>query len=336
MRELFSMFLPEYSITPKTLKNISSIEYGKAIIENTTILPSWELQLKKEALVKIIYGSLQLLGINGDQQKIKASIDNVSRSNHRETTNIIVAAQLAEEISKNNEIEEVDLKYIHKTLTEGILPKVKQGAYRGTKIQGKTSPEKILAQMVQLFDWYNSLDAKETHPIITSAIIKAYLEVIKPFEELNNVSSNLLTYISLKTLGYGFKDFISLENYYKNTKNEYENQIDSLDLEEPDFTRWIEYFSDGLSSEVSTTAQNVKLLAKDIKIAKATGRTRLSLRQEKIVEHIQDYGLLQNKDFPILFPDVSEDTVLRDLKVLIDMDIVQKVGSTKSSRYELR
>lgn len=336
MRELFSMFLPEYSITPKTLKNISSIEYGKAIIENTTILPSWELQLKKEALVKIIYGSLQLLGINGDQQKIKSSIDNISRSDHQETTNIIVATQLAEEISKNKELEEVDLKYIHKTLTEGILPKVKQGAYRGTKIQGKTSPEKILAQIVQLFDWYNSLDAKETHPVITSAIIKAYLEVIKPFEELNNVSSNLLAYVSLKTLGYGFKDFISLENYYKNTKNEYESQINSLDLDEPDFTRWIEYFSDGLASEVSTTAQNVKLLAKDIKIAKAAGRTRLSLRQERIVEHIQDYGLLQNKDFPTLFPDVSEDTVLRDLKVLIDMDIVQKVGSTKSSRYELK
>lgn len=336
MRELFNMFLPEYSITPKTLKNISIIEYGKALIENTTILPSWELQLKKEAIVKIIYGSLQLLGINGDQQKIKASIDNINRSNSQEATNIIVAAQLAEEISKNKELEEVDLKYIHKTLTEGILPKVKQGAYRGTKIQGKTSPERILAHTVQLFDWYNSLDAKETHPVITSAIIKAYLEVIRPFEELNNIASNLLTYISLKTLGYGFKDFISLENYYKNTKNEYEHQIGSLDLDEPDFTMWIEYFSNGLASEVSTTAQNVKLLAKDTKLAKVTGRTRLSLRQEKIVEHIQDYGLLQNKDFSTLFPDVSEDTVLRDLKVLIDMDIVQKVGSTKSSRYELK
>lgn len=330
------MFLPEYSITPKTLKNISSTEYGKAIIENTTILPSWESQLKKEALVKIVHGSLQLLGINVDQQKIKASVDNINKPINQEATNIIRAAKLAEEISKNNELEEVDLKYIHKTLAEGILPKIKQGAYRGNKILGKASPEQILAQIVQLFDWYNSLDAKETHPIITSGIIKAYLEVIKPFEELNNIASNLLTYTSLNTLGYGFKDFISLENYYKNTKNEYDDQIGSLDPDEPDFTRWIEYFSDGLSSEVSTTAQNVKLLAKDTKIAKATGRTRLTPRQERIIEYLQDYGLLQNKDFPILFPDVSEDTVLRDLKTLIDIDIVQKTGSTKSSRYELK
>lgn len=330
------MFVPEYSITSKTLKSIATIEYGKAIIENTTILLSWESQLKKESLVKRIHGSLQLIGINIEIQKIKASVENISKAPNQETSNITKATLLVDEISKNNEIEEVDLKYIHKTLTDGIIPKIKQGSYRTSKIQGKTNPEEILAHIVQLFDWNNSLDAKDTHPIVTSAILKGYLEVVKPFEELNNISSNLLTYIALKTSGYGFKDFISLENYFKNTKAEYEEQINSLDLEELDFTRFIEYFSEGLASEVSTTSQNVKLLAKDTKIAKATGRIKLTPRQERIVEYLQDYGIMQNKDFPRLFPDVSEDTVLRDLKTLLDMDIVQKIGSTKSSRYQLK
>jgi len=330
------MFLPEYSITPKTLKNISIIEYGKAVIETTTILPSWEAQLKKEAVVKIVYGSLQILGINSDQQKIKSAVENINKSINQEISNVIQATLLVDEISKNNEVEEVDLKYIHKTITEGLIPRVKQGSYRTTKEPGKVHPEEILAQIVQLFDWYNSLDAKETHHIITAALMKACLEVIQPFEEMNDITSNLLTYIVLKTSGYGFKDFISIENYYKNTKAEYKEQVESFDLDELDFTRWIEYFTDGLASEVSTTSQNVKLLAKDTKIAKATGRVRVSDRQERIVEYLQDYGILQNKDFPMLFPDISEDTVLRDIKVLIDMGIIQKVGSTKSSRYELK
>jgi Fic family protein len=335
MQELI-MFVPEYSITSKTLKNIATIEYGKAIIENTTILPSWESQLKKESLVKRIHGSLQLIGINIEIQKIKASVENITKAPNQESSNITKATLLVDEISRNNEIEEVDLKYIHKTLTDGIIPKIKQGSYRTNKIQGKTNPEEILAHIVQLFDWNNSLDAKDTHPIVTAAILKGYLEVIKPFEEFNNISSNLLTYIALKTSGYGFKDFISLENYFKNTKSEYEEQINSLDLKELDFTRFIEYFSEGLASEVSTTSQNVKLLAKDTKIAKATGRIKLTPRQERIVEYLQDYGIMQNKDFLRLFPDVSEDTVLRDLKTLLDMDIVQKIGSTKSSRYQLK
>jgi DeoR/GlpR family transcriptional regulator of sugar metabolism len=77
------------------------------------------------------------------------------------------------------------------------------------------------------------------------------------------------------------------------------------------------------------------LLARDTKLAKATGRVKLSGRQQRIVEHLQDYGILQNKDFALIFPDVSEDSILRDLKALIAEGIVVKNGSTKSSRYEL-
>jgi len=33
--------------------------------------------------------------------------------------------------------------------------------------------------------------------------------------------------------------------------------------------------------------------------------------------------------------DISEDTVLRELKGLIDAKIIKKVGKTKSARYEL-
>jgi len=330
------MYIPEYSITPKTLSNVAIIEYGKALIENTTILPSWESQLKKEAKVKIVHGSLQLIGINSETQVIKQALDDIDRSHDQETSNVIKTTLLVDDISKNKEFDEVDLKYIHKTLTEGLVPKVKQGSYRSTKIQGKTRPEEILAEIVSLFDWYSSSDARETHPILTSAIMKARLETIQPFEEMNNLVSNFLTQINLKTSGYGFRDLISIENYYKNSRAEYREQLDSLDTKEADLTRWIEYFTDGMASEVSTVSQNVRLLAKDTKIAKATGRNKVSSRQERIIEYLQDYGMMQNKDFPRLFPDISEDTILRDLKTLIDMDIVQKMGSTKSSRYELR
>jgi Fic family protein len=331
------MYFPEYSITSKTLNNIAIIEYGKSVIENTTILPSWESQLKKDAVVRIVYGSLQLLGINTNQQLIKECVENIGQAPDRETLNIIKSVYLANDISKNRDFEEVDLKYIHKTLTDGLVPKIKQGSYRGSKMAGKTKPEEILAQVVSLFDWYNSLDAKETHKIITAGIMKACLENIQPFEEMNSTTADLMTYVCLKTSGYGFRDLISIENYYRNTKADYRNSLDSVDQsDDQDLTEWLEYFTEALASEVSTVSQNVKLLAKDTKIAKATGRTKVSTRQERIIEYMQDYGILQNKDFSRIFPDISEDTVLRDLKSLIDKGIVQKIGSTKSSRYELK
>lgn len=59
----------------------------------------------------------------------------------------------------------------------------------------------------------------------------------------------------------------------------------------------------------------------------------LSDRQIKIVEYIQKVGFLQNKAFDSLFPMVSEDTILNELKGLQKNGIIKKVGVTKSARY---
>jgi len=323
------VFIPEYTITPKTLKNISTLEYGKAVIENTTILPSWENQLKKEAVVRTVSGSLSLLGYSPDFQKVKAVVNNISTTPNQEVSHLIDAVDLLDSTSQRNEIDENDLKEINKALT-------KTGIYRNSKKEGKILPEEILAETVQLFDWLNGLDAKDTHPVVTAVIVKATLDLIEPFENLNDVTSNLITYLILRSSGYGFKDFISLESFYYNTRREYQQLVEQIDTKDPDYTEWIDYFTEGLASEISTISQKVKLLAKDTKVAKATGRVKVTKRQERIVEYLQDYGIIQNKDFKILFPEKSEDTVLRDLKTLIDMEIIQKIGSTKSSRYQLK
>jgi len=81
--------------------------------------------------------------------------------------------------------------------------------------------------------------------------------------------------------------------------------------------------------------EEILLLSKDTKILQASGSAELTERQEIIVAYLQDYGKIQNKDFEIILPNVSEDSVLRDLKVLMDKGIVVKKGKTKSSRYEL-
>lgn len=330
------MFTPEYTITSKTLKNISTIEYGKSLIENTTILPSWEQRLKKDNIIKFIYNSLKNLNINTGTDKIKAFVDQLTLASSQEIQNLYDSLNLIEDISESKEMEEMDLKYINKALTLDLIPKTKQGVYRSKKIYGRTDPEEILAEIVQLFDWYNSKDAKETHPIIKAAILKASLEIIQPFENMNEATTNLAIYTTLKSDGYALGGYICIEDYYDKTKNQYEQEIESLVEKELDMTQWIEYFTEGMSIETANASHEIKLLAKDTKIAKATGRIKLSNRQERIVEYLQDYGILQNKDFPTVFPGISEDTVLRDLKALIEKEIIQKTGSTKSSRYELR
>lgn len=51
------------------------------------------------------------------------------------------------------------------------------------------------------------------------------------------------------------------------------------------------------------------------------------------MEYIQKVGYLQNSGFKQLFPMVSEDTVLNELKYLIKHGLIKKTGSTKGAKY---
>ena len=322
------MFVPEYTITPKTLRNISTIEYSRAIIENTTILQNFEIRLEKDTSIESIVHTLAFSGKKVSSELVRKKVDDIEKSAIPAIDNLIKAHILTKEISGNQEFEESDLMLFQETLLDS------ECKYRSRKISGKTDPEEILAEVVELFDWYNSLDARDTNTIIVAGLIKGQLELIEPFETTTFHASNLSALTTLYSAGYNFARYLCLECFYNTTKKQYADSVAAL-VEDGDFTTWLEYFTEGFASQTANVEQKVKLLAKDTRIAKVTGRVHLSSRQEKIVEYLQDYGILQNKSFVLLFPNISEDSVLRDLKGLIDKGIVAKRGSTKSSRYEL-
>ncbi|MEK7070905.1 MAG: DeoR family transcriptional regulator, partial [Patescibacteria group bacterium] len=80
--------------------------------------------------------------------------------------------------------------------------------------------------------------------------------------------------------------------------------------------------------------EKILRLSRDVKMKQKFGQQiYITERQTKIIEYIQDIGYLQNQSFSSLFPDVSEDTVLRDIKDLVSNNLIKKVGSTKAARY---
>lgn len=321
------MYVPEYSITPKILKNISAIEYAKAVIETTSVLTSWENQLKKEAKVLLLQAYLNKIGLRFEQIVVKGFLDQVEPDTPLEFYDLLNTFDLVEKLAVKKDFTEKEVREIAKALTH-------KNGYRNIKLPGKTSPEELLAKIVQYFDWYQSLDGRETHPILLSAITKAFFEGLSPFKDNNGIISDFLSLLCMGVEGYDFRKILCPENYFIRSKTEYEIALNKA-IESGDLTPWIEFYTEALSMEATNTQEKIKLLARNTKIAKATGRTKFTPRQERIVEYLQDYAILQNKDFTRVFPGVSEDSVLRDLKLLIQKGVVQKTGSTKSSVYEL-
>jgi DeoR/GlpR family transcriptional regulator of sugar metabolism len=78
------------------------------------------------------------------------------------------------------------------------------------------------------------------------------------------------------------------------------------------------------------------LLKEQSKQAQIPDIEKLTARQQRIYQYLLDYKFLQNSQFMLLFPEISEDSILRDLKVLIDKNLIIKSGKTKSSKYELK
>ena len=330
------MFLPEYTITPNILKNIASIEYNRSFIENSNILPNFEKRLEKEAKTAVLVSSLKHLGELPNQEVIKKYVDGLTKLHSPIIVNISNALHHIENLATTYEIEEKDIKFLHSIISKSILPVTRQGLYRSAKIPNKVEPETILAEINDLVDWYNGLDAKETNPIVVAALIKGQLEIIQPFERFSHIISNLCSRMALLSKSYYLERYINPEGYYITSERAYEQNLTAVVKEDGDFTAWLEYFTEGIATQIATLAEKVKLYAKDTKLAKANGRIDLTKRQETIVEFLQDYGMLKNQQFDKLFPDISEDSVLRDLKKLTDAGIVVKRGKTKSSRYELR
>ena len=329
------MFFPEFTITQKTLKNIGTVEYSRAIADSVKILPVWEKQLRKESLISRIYSLLKIEGTGIDEQTIKASLEGFTENKPQEVTNFADALRSIREIGRKLELEEIDIKYINQTLTQRLLPKTKQGSYRTLKKTGRPDPGEILAKIVTLFDWLNSLDARENHPLITAAILSAEMLRIEPFENFNQSTASMAFDLVLESYGYSLEGLIEIDSYFLSSRKEFEEALAEIEKNNFDYTHWLEYVTHGFSAKTYNLVEKIKLLEKDTKVAKATGRVKITERQERIIEYLQDYGLLQNKDFPVVFPGISEDTVLRDLKSLLDRGIVKKSGSTKSSRYEL-
>lgn len=329
------MYVPEFSITTEVLNNISNTEYGRALIDSSKILPHWENKLKKEALIRTVEYSLAAEGFNFEGDIIKRYIDGINVRVPVEVKNVVRALEVVDQIAQTKELDERDVKEIYTVLIANTSGKGYKKGYRSTKIKGRDAPEEILASLVALVDWYNTLDAKQTHPVVVSAVMMGRLEYILPFESFNSVISGFVARVCLKIGGYSFRNFICLDEYFMRDRREYKKILENV-KEDEDFTKWLEFFTDVLSREVINVKEKVALLARDTKVAKVTGRVDLSERQERLVEYIQDYGILQNKDFGRVFPYISEDTVLRDLKVLMQKGIVVKRGKTKSSRYELK
>lgn len=348
------MYSPKFNISNSILKNIGIIEASREVVDHAPLLPYYEKQFRDDALVRTVHYGTHIEGneLNLDQaEKVLAGQNVVARDRDiQEVINYRKAMEFLEETrERKQEINEEFIKRLHKTTVNKILPVEKCGEYRKTQVVIKNNqtgqvsfrpPEapKISPQIKDLLVFIESSLNQDIHPVLKSGIVHYELVKIHPFLDGNGRVARALSTLILFLEGYDIRKFFSLEEYFDKNAQEYYSALQSVERTRGDLTQWLEYFTQGLAIELSKIKTKVERISVDGKLREKLGGKPLLLsdRQLKIIEYIQQTGYLQNQAFESLFPMVSEDTILNELKVLLQNGIVKKQGVTKGAKYVMK
>jgi len=360
------MYSPKFRITNNLLTYITRIEAGKAIIDNSPLIPAWEARFKNEAISKTVHFGTKIEGneLTEEQSNKIVQLEGLTSSKDAALkTNLVARDRDIQEVlnyrnvlvwidqqdrkRSANLFSEKTLQYLHNLSMQRLIEGRYIGAYRDKQVIVKSmGTGKVVFRppvFVELpylikdfFVWLNSPATRELHPILQAAITHYQLVYIHPFIEGNGRTARAMATLVLYSLGYDFKRFFSIEQYFDNDVDSYYQALLSVQQSNGDLSYWLEYFCYGLAIEIDKVKGKVQKLSKDLKMKKELGeQVALSERQIILLELLQNQGEMTSQDAQQALPNVSVDTILRDLKDLIAKNVVQKRGVTKGVSYAL-
>lgn len=363
------MFQPNFTISHNLLIYISRIEAAKELVEHSPIVPSWEAKFRDEAKVRTVFHGTHIEGNDltreqaekvirlqqaTDTEAVKEQSDIVARD--RDIQEVLNYRSVMEWIDQWQDFIGTDVIYsedilqtLHSLTTQKMLPDDQVGKYRQQQVvvrsvqTGQVAFRPPVAVEVpylieEFFEWLNSEEGRKLHPIFRAAITHYELVRIHPFTEGNGRTARALATLVLYAEGYDFKRFFSLEHYFDSNVEDYYQAILSVQQDESlDMTYWLEYFCYGLALELDRVKQQVLKLSKDLQLKSRLGQQiALSERQIILFELLQNQGEITSQDAAKVLPQISVDTILRDLKDMMQKGIIKKEGVTKGVTYSLK
>lgn len=364
-----AMFTPHFTISHNLLLYVSRIEASKALIEHSPIVPAWEAKFRDEARVRSVFHGTHLEGndLTKEQTEQLVRLDTISDAQTAMQQSGILAPDrdIQEVINYRAVLEWIDqwqdfigtevvysesiLQTLHALTMQRLLPDEQIGQYRMQQVVVRSVKTGEIAfrppvslevpSLTESFlEWLTGKEGRQMHPILRAAITHYELVRIHPFIEGNGRSARAFANLVMYAEGYDFKRFFSLEQYFDSDIESYYQAILSVQENDTnDLTFWLEYFCYGLALELDRVRQQVLKLSKDLHLKARLGQQiALSERQIILFELIQNQGEISSQDASKMLPSVSVDTILRDLKDLMEKGIIEKKGVTKGVTYSLR
>src|SRR4030042_1825620 len=341
------MYAPKFSITNKILKNIGSIEASREVIENAPLVPYYEKQFVSDALARTIHHGTHIEGVGLDTlDQVKRVLEGEQIVAHdrdvQEVINYRNVMKLLDDLSaKRGDYTGEDFKEIHRETVNKLIPEEKIGTFRKTQVVIKEEdsgeiilkpppPVEVPYLLKDFFEWLNSAEAKEMHPILRAGVSHYILVAIHPFVEGNGRAVRAFSNLILMKEGSNLKRFSSVEEHFDEDPASYYEAFAKVDRQSPniavrDLTPWIEYFTQVMAIELGKTKEKVRKLSIDTKLKGKLGQQiALTERQMKLIEYLSENHSAGMYELKSVLPMISEDTILRDVNYLLEKNIIKK------------
>lgn len=339
---------PRFTITHTITHGLAQIERARGFLEAAQLSAGWIRRMNERALLLEAHHTTHIEGTRltlaeAEQLLSGQPVPTADADDVRELLNYRDAFHLVSEYLESGEpVTEGLIREIHKHLVAGVRGgQARPGEYRraqnyvvnsitGEIIYTPPPPGDVPALMRDLVDWLNGPGA--VHPVLVSGIAQFQLVHIHPFLDGNGRTSRLLSTLCLYRAGYDFKRLFTISEYYDRDRSAFYAAIQSVRAAEMDLTSWLDYFVTGLATQLEEVKERgrqairVDVLARDY---------RLNERQMAAVSYALQEGELAIQDLEELFPGLSRRTLQRDLKGLIDRQLLVAEGATNRLVYRL-
>ena len=348
-------FEPKYTITDKILNNISQIMAGREVIEQSKLIPKWELKLKKEAWIHNAHSSTSIEGNKLTLEQVKALSENrevvATEKDKKEVLNYLKALDSIPEYASKKAIDVKLFLKVHETVTIGTLREDKDcGVFRnrqvfvGRRVFDGTSFKEIVEYMppetkdvprlvAEFVEWLNSEKTKEINSVILAGIVHYEIARVHPFIDGNGRTARLMASLVLYKSGFDHRRFFALDDYYDENRSAYYAALKTVQTGKGDITKWLEYFTDGVLYSINKVKDFIVKIGLSPKIEEGE-RIELTQKQIKILERIKEKGKVTNKDLRDMFG-ITRQAILKEISKLIDAKLIELVWKGRSAYYKI-
>ncbi len=322
-------------------------------VSDLPILPAWSSQLEETIIRRSIFGTAALEGNPLKEEEVGKIIGDKSQPEksaraEQEIRNLKAAYQFIRELTPASTppvIDEALIKKVHALITAHIeYPNNVPGLYRNHKVQvgdedhgGVYTPPKCLPDIEKLMQafilWINSDQMLATNPYFRAALAHYHLGLIHPFSDGNGRVARIFEALLLRLSGQKYVPTM-LSNYYYRNMDEYFRAFSITRKDkESDVSPFIKFVLKGVIDSLEEIKNRItyfirRLALRDHYAALHREKTIIQRQYDLLTMLLQDLkpftlpDLFGTSPMNTLYRNVSERTARRDLKKLLEMNLL--------------